>query len=197
VLRRGGGGGAAGGAGGVRPGRGGGGAPGGRPPGWPVKAGLAHLVAARSERSLGRDEAFARAVRAAEEQFERAGAHALRSTATELRGSLPPAPSPSYSPPSPSSVGPDGDGPGPAGRGGEERLADRAPSLLRAAGPADSVLSAREREIADLVLEGLTNQKIAARLFVSVRTVETHLTRVYGKLGIARRGALARALDSV
>lgn len=157
--------------------------------GMPVKAGQAYLVAARSAGALGHAEGFARTVSAAEAQFERAGAHGLRATAAQLRESYAPSGAPSQRP--------DGYVPDRAEHLAEERQAERPPLALRPGGPADNVLSAREREIAGLVLEGLTNQDIAARLFVSVRTVETHLTRVYGKLGIARRGALARALDSV
>ncbi|WP_203184982.1 ATP-binding protein [Streptomyces pratensis] len=52
-------------------------------------------------------------------------------------------------------------------------------------------LTAREREVAELVAEGLTNQAIAERLFLSPRTVETHLSRVYRKTDVASRAALA------
>ncbi len=51
--------------------------------------------------------------------------------------------------------------------------------------------TAREREIAGLVAEGLTNQAIAGRLYLSPRTVETHLSRVFRKAEVATRSALA------
>ncbi len=46
--------------------------------------------------------------------------------------------------------------------------------------------------MAALVMEGATNREIAARLFVSVKTVEATLTRVYRKLGIRSRVDLVR-----
>ncbi|WP_037762665.1 ATP-binding protein [Streptomyces sp. FXJ7.023] len=49
-----------------------------------------------------------------------------------------------------------------------------------------------ERQVAALVMEGATNREIAARLFVSVKTVEATLTRVYRKLGIRSRVDLVR-----
>ncbi len=52
-------------------------------------------------------------------------------------------------------------------------------------------LSGREREIADLVTQGLTNREIGARLFVSEKTVEAHLSRVFGKLGVRKRSEVA------
>ncbi|WP_329406267.1 LuxR C-terminal-related transcriptional regulator [Streptomyces sp. NBC_00704] len=60
--------------------------------------------------------------------------------------------------------------------------------------PALSALTAREREIASLVSTGMTNIRIAESLFLSVRTVETHLGQVYRKLGVSNRTSLARML---
>jgi DNA-binding CsgD family transcriptional regulator len=58
-------------------------------------------------------------------------------------------------------------------------------------------LTASERRIADLAATGLRNHEIAARAFVSPKTVEATLSRAYRKLGIERRAELARALDAL
>lgn len=56
-----------------------------------------------------------------------------------------------------------------------------------------SDLSSREAEVLDLVTLGLTNEAIAQRLFLSVRTVERHLSNVYAKLGVSGKAARAAA----
>ena len=48
-------------------------------------------------------------------------------------------------------------------------------------------LTDREREALALVAEGLSNRAIAARLVITDRTVETHMTAIFGKLGLLRR----------
>ena len=65
-------------------------------------------------------------------------------------------------------------------------------SSARAESP--PALTSREEEVSSLAVQGLTNQAIADRLFVSVRTVEAHLAHVYAKLGIPGRPHLAAAL---
>ena len=55
-------------------------------------------------------------------------------------------------------------------------------------------MTATERKIADLVLAGRRNREIAADLFVSVATVEAHLTRIYRKLGVRSRTELSTHL---
>jgi DNA-binding CsgD family transcriptional regulator len=53
-------------------------------------------------------------------------------------------------------------------------------------------LTPTERDVVRLVSEGLANNEIAARLFVSPRTVQSHLTHVYTKLGLASRVQLVQ-----
>jgi DNA-binding CsgD family transcriptional regulator len=62
-----------------------------------------------------------------------------------------------------------------------------------APGP-DSILTPTERRIADLVAAGQTNTEIAATLYISVKTVEANLTRVYRKLTLRGRVDLARRI---
>jgi DNA-binding CsgD family transcriptional regulator len=53
-------------------------------------------------------------------------------------------------------------------------------------------LTPAERDVVRLVSDGLANKDVAARLFISARTVETHLTHVYTKLGLASRVQLVQ-----
>jgi DNA-binding NarL/FixJ family response regulator len=53
-----------------------------------------------------------------------------------------------------------------------------------------SALSAREHEVAREVAEGKTNREIAATLFLSEKTIESHLSRIYSKLDVHSRAAL-------
>jgi DNA-binding CsgD family transcriptional regulator len=75
--------------------------------------------------------------------------------------------------------------------------ANRARSALDRVGlgpRSDRALSETERRVAALAADGLSNQEIAQRAFISVKTVEASLTRVYRKLGVRSRTGLARAL---
>ena len=89
-----------------------------------------------------------------------------------------------------------------AERCGARALAERARTELRAAGGRSSdpygtgveQLTASERRVAELAAEGQSNPEIAQALFVTRKTVETHLGRVYRKLDISGRGELAHAL---
>jgi DNA-binding CsgD family transcriptional regulator len=53
-------------------------------------------------------------------------------------------------------------------------------------------LSARERELVALVAQGRTDAQIAAQLYISVRTVSSHLDRIRDKTGCRRRADLTR-----
>ncbi len=89
---------------------------------------------------------------------------------------------------------------GRAGRtGAAARLAQEARSRLGDTGgatedPVTSMLTRREREIARMAAQGLTDREIAEALVVSVRTVESHLAAAYRKLGIRSRRELAALL---
>lgn len=74
---------------------------------------------------------------------------------------------------------------------GMQTLAARVESLLPSAVAAGSPLSPREHEVSALIAEGLSNSAIAAQLFVSERTVESHVSRIMLKLGVESRVAIA------
>ena len=75
----------------------------------------------------------------------------------------------------------------------ELALAGARPRRERIAGP--EALTGSELRIVQMAARGMTNREIAQTLFVSLRTVETHLTHAYQKLEIGSRSELAGALD--
>ena len=85
---------------------------------------------------------------------------------------------------------------------GCQRWSERARRELRASGErsrrrvpaARDQLTAQELQIAQLAAEGLSNREIGQRLYLSHRTISTHLYRVFPKLGITSRGELSTAL---
>ena len=67
--------------------------------------------------------------------------------------------------------------------------------------PISDLLTQRENEVATLVCSGMSNAQIANRLFVSEKTVKTHLSNIFSKLGLKNRVQLIcefapAALDS-
>ena len=80
-------------------------------------------------------------------------------------------------------------------------MADRARAMLRELGRRPAVasgghdqrrLSGREEEVARLVAQGLSNAEVGERLFISSRTVSTHLQHIYRRLELPSRAALIR-----
>ena len=70
------------------------------------------------------------------------------------------------------------------------------PRATRGAQPHDAVLSARELEIARLVAQRRSNKAIAASLAISARTVSTHLSNIFQKVGVTSRGELTDLVRS-
>jgi DNA-binding CsgD family transcriptional regulator len=89
-----------------------------------------------------------------------------------------------------------------ATRCGHRAIRSTATGLLTAAGGrihrasvgSPGPLTAAERRVAEHASAGATNREISRELFISVRTVETHLSRAYRKLGLSSREELTRAL---
>jgi DNA-binding NarL/FixJ family response regulator len=73
------------------------------------------------------------------------------------------------------------------------RTEKRGPATEEESGVA--ALTKREREIADLVHDRRTNREIAATLFLSDKTVESHLRNIFIKLSVSSRVDVARAID--
>jgi DNA-binding CsgD family transcriptional regulator len=76
---------------------------------------------------------------------------------------------------------------------GEGIWTERATAELKRLGgrtPAGQTLTGAEQQVANLVAEGRSNQEVADALYITVRTVEANLTRIYAKLGIRSRAQL-------
>jgi DNA-binding CsgD family transcriptional regulator len=90
-------------------------------------------------------------------------------------------------------------------RSGARRLHSAASNLLISAGgrlrratdnSLSGLLTESERRVATMAADGMSNREISETLFVTLRTVETHLTSAYRKLGVSRRSDLAAALTN-
>jgi DNA-binding CsgD family transcriptional regulator len=90
-------------------------------------------------------------------------------------------------------------------RGGASAVAARARDELVAAGARPrreritgaEALTAGERRVAVLAAEGMTNREIAQALFITIKTVKTHLGHAFSKLDVSSRAGLAAALVDV
>jgi DNA-binding NarL/FixJ family response regulator len=92
---------------------------------------------------------------------------------------------------------------------GAVRLADEAARELRrlgrrvrrsgtrGVGDGAGALSGREQEVAELVAAGRTNKEIAATLFLSPKTIENHMARIFGKLGVSSRAEVAARIEGL
>jgi DNA-binding CsgD family transcriptional regulator len=87
---------------------------------------------------------------------------------------------------------------------GAEQFAAHAAAELRATGepirprtsPGTLDLTPQEARVAGLAAKGVTNNEIAAQLFISPRTVDYHLGKVFRTLGVSSRGQLGRHLTA-
>jgi DNA-binding NarL/FixJ family response regulator len=77
----------------------------------------------------------------------------------------------------------------------ERTRAELSRAGIQPAGPGE--LTPTEVRVAELATQGLTMKKIAEAVFVSPKTVEAHLTRIYSKLGIRSRAQLGRVMTEM
>ncbi|MEU8615993.1 helix-turn-helix transcriptional regulator, partial [Actinoplanes sp. NPDC048791] len=80
---------------------------------------------------------------------------------------------------------------------GPHESAPAAGTRSRAGEGGPQLLSEREREVAALVLEGLTYKQVAERLYLSAKTVEHHMARIRQRLGVTDRQALLTRLRAL
>jgi DNA-binding NarL/FixJ family response regulator len=130
-----------------------------------VEAALARVLAGRALAAGANDDASAEQFERAAETFDRAGADRHRQ-ATEQHL-----------------------------RGLGRRVYRRSRSGTAPDGDGLNSLTAREQEIARLVTDRRTNPEIAAELFLSQKTVETHLRNIFRKVSVTSRVELARAVE--
>lgn len=71
--------------------------------------------------------------------------------------------------------------------GKQPASAAKVPAAMRGRENGEGILTERELEVLRLAASGMTNARIAVRLYVSVRTVQVHLTNIFNKLGVGSR----------